>query len=159
MGCPTSGRAARGWNHGHPRSIAAGDVTARDVFREYLSRVVRVALTGITATYFFFVFFFLAATTHHDVSLPSLFFSFPVAILFQALFDLEATNNELKTELRDLYINSAQEVDVNGGRTAIVIHVSPHHEAYKVPPPPLYFSPCIVFPAGGLFCFIFIFYF
>jgi hypothetical protein len=42
----------------------------------------------------------------------------------QALFDLEATNNELKTELRDLYINSAQEVEVTNGRTAIVIHVS-----------------------------------
>jgi len=47
----------------------------------------------------------------------------------QALFDLEATNNELKSDLRDLYINSAQEVEVTSGRSAIVIHVShqPHH--------------------------------
>ena len=44
-------------------------------------------------------------------------------VVAQALFDLEATNNELKSDLRDLYINSAQEVDVSNGRTAIVIHV------------------------------------
>ena len=41
----------------------------------------------------------------------------------QALFDLEATNNELKADLRDLYINSAREVDISSGRKAIVIHV------------------------------------
>ncbi len=43
----------------------------------------------------------------------------------QALFDLEATNVELKADLRDLYITSAKEVDVaSGGRKAIIIHVS-----------------------------------
>lgn len=43
----------------------------------------------------------------------------------QALFDLEATNAELKSDLRDLYITSAKEVDVaNGARKAIIIHVS-----------------------------------
>ena len=41
----------------------------------------------------------------------------------QALFDLEATNNELKADLRDLYINSAKEVDIASGRKAIVIQV------------------------------------
>ena len=41
----------------------------------------------------------------------------------QALFDLEATNNELKAELKDLYINGAQEIDVAGGRTAVAIQV------------------------------------
>jgi small subunit ribosomal protein S7e len=41
----------------------------------------------------------------------------------QALFDLEATNNELKADLKDLYINGAQEIDVAGGRTAVVIQV------------------------------------
>ena len=41
----------------------------------------------------------------------------------QALFDLEATNNELKAELKDLYINGAQEVAIGDGRTAIVIQV------------------------------------
>jgi len=41
----------------------------------------------------------------------------------QALFDLEATNNELKADLRDLFINAAKEVDVSNGRKAIVIHV------------------------------------
>eukprot|EP00894_Picocystis_sp_ML_P003864 jgi/Pico_ML_1/54381/g4739.t1 len=41
----------------------------------------------------------------------------------QALFDLEATNNELKADLRDLFINSAKEVDVATGRKAIIIHV------------------------------------
>eukprot|EP00877_Chromochloris_zofingiensis_P012430 jgi/Chrzof1/7440/Cz02g24040.t1 len=42
----------------------------------------------------------------------------------QALFDLEATNAELKADLRDLYITSAKEIDVHGtSRKAIVIHV------------------------------------
>lgn len=44
----------------------------------------------------------------------------------QALFDLEATNAELKADLRDLYITSAKEIDVSGGsRKAIIVHVSP----------------------------------
>merc|ERR1711904_202867 len=41
----------------------------------------------------------------------------------QALFDLEATSAELKGDLRDLYIISAKEVDVQGSRKAIVIQV------------------------------------
>jgi small subunit ribosomal protein S7e len=42
----------------------------------------------------------------------------------QALFDLEATNNELKGDLRDLYITGAREVDVPGsGRKAVVVTV------------------------------------
>ena len=41
----------------------------------------------------------------------------------QALFDLEATNNELKAELKDLYITGAKEIDVAGGRTAVAIQV------------------------------------
>eukprot|EP00775_Hariotina_reticulata_P011666 gene11666-11809_t len=42
----------------------------------------------------------------------------------QALFDLEATNNELKADLRDLYITAAKEVDVAGSqRKAIIVHV------------------------------------
>lgn len=47
------------------------------------------------------------------------------ATLMQALFDLEATNQELKGDLRDLYITSAAEIDVGSTRKAIVIHVSP----------------------------------
>lgn len=44
--------------------------------------------------------------------------------LLQALFDLEATNNELKADLRDLYITGAKEVDVAGSaRKAIIVHV------------------------------------
>ena len=42
----------------------------------------------------------------------------------QAIFDLEATNQELKGDLRDLYITSAKEVEVASARKAIVIHVS-----------------------------------
>lgn len=46
------------------------------------------------------------------------------AVAAQALFDLEATNQELKSDLRDLYITSAKEVDVAGGaRKAIIVHV------------------------------------
>ena len=44
-------------------------------------------------------------------------------VSLQALFDLEATNSELKGDLRDLYITSAAEVDVGGSRKAIIIHV------------------------------------
>jgi hypothetical protein len=44
---------------------------------------------------------------------------------FQALFDLEATNNELKADLRDLYITGAREIDIpQSNRKAIIIHVS-----------------------------------
>ena len=49
----------------------------------------------------------------------------PPAHASQALFDLEATNAELKNDLRDLYITSAQEIDVSSSRKAIVIHVRP----------------------------------
>ncbi|CAN1255976.1 40S ribosomal protein S7 [Linum perenne] len=41
----------------------------------------------------------------------------------QAFFDLENTSQELKSELKDLYINSAIQIDVSGSRKAIVIHV------------------------------------
>ncbi|XP_047966122.1 40S ribosomal protein S7-like [Salvia hispanica] len=41
----------------------------------------------------------------------------------QALFDLENTNGDIKSDLKDLYINSASQVDVSGGKKAIVIHV------------------------------------
>eukprot|EP00798_Chlamydomonas_sp_ICE-L_P000618 gene618-2050_t len=42
----------------------------------------------------------------------------------QALFDLEATNAELKADLRDLYIISAKEIEIHGtARKAIIIHV------------------------------------
>lgn len=41
----------------------------------------------------------------------------------QALFDLEATNAELKADLRDLYITGAKEVDVSGGRRAVIVQV------------------------------------
>lgn len=40
----------------------------------------------------------------------------------QALCDLEANSNDLKAELRELYITSAKEVDVTG-RKAVVIFV------------------------------------
>ncbi|XP_022137245.1 40S ribosomal protein S7-like [Momordica charantia] len=41
----------------------------------------------------------------------------------QAFFDLENTNSELKSDLKDLYINSALQVDVSGNRKAVVIYV------------------------------------
>ncbi|GAQ88532.1 40S ribosomal protein S7 [Klebsormidium nitens] len=41
----------------------------------------------------------------------------------QALFDLEATNQELKADLKDLYINTAREIDITSQRKAIIIHV------------------------------------
>eukprot|EP00128_Syssomonas_multiformis_P012377 Colp12_sorted_trinity150504_noHs@22534 len=41
----------------------------------------------------------------------------------QAIFDLESNANELKAELRGLYITAAKEVDVGAGKKAIVIFV------------------------------------
>ena len=55
-----------------------------------------------------------------DYLLSSFLILFPVA---QALFDLEAQNNELKADLKDLYINGAQEVDISPSRQAVVIQV------------------------------------
>ncbi|KAI3432979.1 40S ribosomal protein S7 [Psidium guajava] len=41
----------------------------------------------------------------------------------QTFFDLENTNHELKSELKDLFINSAVEMDIAGNRKAVVIFV------------------------------------
>ncbi|XP_031474381.1 40S ribosomal protein S7 [Nymphaea colorata] len=41
----------------------------------------------------------------------------------QALFDLENTNQELKSDLKDLFINSAVQVDISSNRKAVVVHV------------------------------------
>ncbi|WOK95636.1 40S ribosomal protein S7 [Canna indica] len=41
----------------------------------------------------------------------------------QAFFDLENGNQELKSELKDLYINSAVQLDLSGNRKAVVVHV------------------------------------
>ncbi|GMJ07826.1 hypothetical protein like AT3G02560 [Hibiscus trionum] len=41
----------------------------------------------------------------------------------QALFDLENANQDFKTELQDLFINSAVQIDVSGNRKAVVIYV------------------------------------
>ncbi|KAJ6861300.1 hypothetical protein NC651_037397 [Populus alba x Populus x berolinensis] len=41
----------------------------------------------------------------------------------QAFFDLENSNSDLKSELKDLFINSAVQIDVAGNRKAIVIYV------------------------------------
>ncbi|XP_074571767.1 small ribosomal subunit protein eS7-like isoform X2 [Curcuma longa] len=50
----------------------------------------------------------------------------------QAFFDLENGNQELKSDLKDLYINSAAQVDIAGNRKAVVIHI-PYRlrKAYK----------------------------
>eukprot|EP00741_Cyanophora_paradoxa_P023917 tig00021682_g23099.t1 len=41
----------------------------------------------------------------------------------QALFDLEVSASDLKADLRDLYITAAKEIDVAGGKKAVVIFV------------------------------------
>ena len=72
----------------------------------------------------------LAPYSRADVESPASGICAPLAAaglepsLLQALFDLEATNQELKSDLRDLYITGAKEVDVNASRKAIIIHVS-----------------------------------
>ncbi|XP_072960208.1 small ribosomal subunit protein eS7 [Typha angustifolia] len=40
----------------------------------------------------------------------------------QAFFDLENGNQEIKSDLKDLYINSAIQMDVAGNRKAVVVH-------------------------------------
>jgi small subunit ribosomal protein S7e len=50
----------------------------------------------------------------------------------QALLDLEGNVPELKAELRALQISAAREVDVRGGKKAIVIFVPvPQLKAYR----------------------------
>ncbi|XP_008669051.1 uncharacterized protein [Zea mays] len=44
-------------------------------------------------------------------------------LYLHALFDLENGNQELKSDLKDLYINNAIQMDVTGSRKAVVIHV------------------------------------
>ncbi|ERN15157.1 40S ribosomal protein S7 [Amborella trichopoda] len=41
----------------------------------------------------------------------------------QAFFDLENSNQELKSDLKDLFINTAVQVDISGNKKAVVIHV------------------------------------
>uniref|UniRef100_A0A2P2KXK4 40S ribosomal protein S7 n=1 Tax=Rhizophora mucronata TaxID=61149 RepID=A0A2P2KXK4_RHIMU len=41
----------------------------------------------------------------------------------QALFDLENTNQDLKSELKDLFINAAVQMDVPGNHKAVVVYV------------------------------------
>lgn len=43
--------------------------------------------------------------------------------VINALVELENAVNELKTELRTLHISAAKEVDVKGGKKAIVVFV------------------------------------
>ncbi|PWA51337.1 ribosomal protein S7e [Artemisia annua] len=46
------------------------------------------------------------------------------AIQGKALFDLANTHQELKSDLKDLYINSASQIDVPGDKKAVVVYVS-----------------------------------
>ncbi|KAL5726098.1 40S ribosomal protein [Ranunculus cassubicifolius] len=41
----------------------------------------------------------------------------------QSILELESNSTELKSDLKDLYINSAIQIDVSGNRKAVVIHV------------------------------------
>ncbi|XP_021763572.1 40S ribosomal protein S7-like [Chenopodium quinoa] len=41
----------------------------------------------------------------------------------QAIFDLETTNKDLVLDLKDLFINSAAQVDISNNKKAVVIHV------------------------------------
>lgn len=50
----------------------------------------------------------------------------------QALLDLENNVPELKTDLRPLQISAAREIDVKGGKKAIVIFVPvPQQKAFR----------------------------
>ncbi|KAK9700190.1 hypothetical protein RND81_08G222300 [Saponaria officinalis] len=41
----------------------------------------------------------------------------------QAFFDLETNNHDLKPDLKDLFINSAAQIDISNNKKAVVIHV------------------------------------
>ncbi|KNA14087.1 hypothetical protein SOVF_110850 [Spinacia oleracea] len=43
--------------------------------------------------------------------------------LAQAIFDLETNNKDMGNELKDLFINSAAQVDISNNKKAIVVHV------------------------------------
>ncbi|KNA11449.1 hypothetical protein SOVF_134950 [Spinacia oleracea] len=43
--------------------------------------------------------------------------------LAQAIFDLETNNKDMGNELKDLFINSAVQVDISNNKKAIVVHV------------------------------------
>ncbi|RVX13890.1 40S ribosomal protein S7 [Vitis vinifera] len=49
--------------------------------------------------------------------------SFKLMWFLQSFFDLENTNLELKSDLKDIYINSAAQIDVSGNRKVVVIYV------------------------------------
>ncbi|RAL46600.1 hypothetical protein DM860_004879 [Cuscuta australis] len=57
---------------------------------------------------------------HKDKDVEPSEFEITVA---QALYDLENTNSDLKSDLKDLFINSATQIDVSGSRKAVVVHV------------------------------------
>ncbi|VFQ99944.1 unnamed protein product [Cuscuta campestris] len=57
---------------------------------------------------------------HKDKDVKPSEFEITVA---QALYDLENTNSDLKSDLKDLFINSATQIDVSGSRKAVVVHV------------------------------------
>ncbi|VFQ75415.1 unnamed protein product [Cuscuta campestris] len=57
---------------------------------------------------------------HKDKDVEPSEFEITVA---QALYDLENTNSDLKSDLKDLFINAATQIDVSGSRKAVVVHV------------------------------------
>ena len=44
-------------------------------------------------------------------------------LVAKAFVDLETSNSELKADIKELYITSAKEIDIGGGRKSIIIHV------------------------------------
>ena len=74
----------------------------------------------------------------------------------QAICDLEANSNDLKAELRELYIVSAKEVDVSGRKAVVIfvpfkllkiVHKIQSRLVREVRPPPPF--PCVCKGVGG----------
>ena len=65
----------------------------------------------------------LSSDSEFATSSTSEFLVFFFFMILKALFDLENTNQELRSDLRDLFINSAKQIDISGSRKAVIIHV------------------------------------
>ncbi|CAL9040737.1 unnamed protein product [Musa banksii] len=86
-----------------------------------LMMIILCLLVGYVLVGTIYRFFFLGIQGIEAI--PNLEFWLSLPYKASAFFDLENGNQELKSDLKDLYISSATQMDVAGNRKAVVIHV------------------------------------
>ncbi|THU46367.1 hypothetical protein C4D60_Mb09t04190 [Musa balbisiana] len=86
-----------------------------------LMMIILCLLVGYVLVGTIYRFFFLGIQGIEAI--PNLEFWLSLPYRASAFFDLENGNQELKSDLKDLYISSATQMDVAGNRKAVVIHV------------------------------------